>query len=351
MLCGLECLCRQLCARENRLLARKIQILSEGATPHTRGSTLAWPMAFGQEVGYPAYAGIDPKMRKSKGLLSGLPRIRGDRPRPLQLRHVCGAATPHTRGSTCEYWRGMIGQLGYPAYAGIDPRMLGRYFTSLGLPRIRGDRPPGSDLPQLSVQATPHTRGSTLCYHYAPQILRGYPAYAGIDPSVGDANMPVLRLPRIRGDRPTGNGLDMFRLGATPHTRGSTHAIRVAEKLLKGYPAYAGIDPAVVPGRQFADRLPRIRGDRPACFKRPDYSQTATPHTRGSTFCAHARTDIPRGYPAYAGIDRSVSYCSFVMFGLPRIRGDRPVLGGGHARFPPATPHTRGSTLMRSRRG
>ena len=120
MLCGLECLCRQLCARENRLLARKIQILSEGATPHTRGSTSVHIIGSSAISGYPAYAGIDRYRFRCEGGCSGLPRIRGDRPDILDGIPRQIAATPHTRGSTAKT-PAMPGlQNGYPAYAGID---------------------------------------------------------------------------------------------------------------------------------------------------------------------------------------------------------------------------------------
>ncbi len=51
--------------------------------------------------------------------------------------------------------------------------------------------------------------------------------------------------------------------GATPHTRGSTAMIELADAVDAGYPAYAGIDPMRLMDRGLGLRLPRIRGDRP----------------------------------------------------------------------------------------
>jgi len=73
-----------------------------------------------------------------------------------------------------------------------------------------------------SRTATPHTRGSTLLLQYMQRLMQGYPAYAGIDPLLCFFTGKTPGLPRIRGDRPSG-GLHLAVFGAaTPHTRGST---------------------------------------------------------------------------------------------------------------------------------
>jgi len=112
------------------------------ATPHTRGSTLAIIDNKIHNGGYPAYAGIDPRLAPSTVTDIWLPRIRGDRPHLYCLLYVCCGATPHTRGSTLLELSGDRLAIGYPAYAGIDPCPVYHRATLAGLPRIRGDRPP-----------------------------------------------------------------------------------------------------------------------------------------------------------------------------------------------------------------
>ena len=96
------------------------------------------------------------------------------------------------------------------------------------------------------------------------------------------------------------------------------------KKYKAGYPAYAGTDPN---GREYQrrhDRLPRIRGDRPLVGFLPNCVIVATPHTRGST---REMIDLAWeiiGYPAYAGIDPQSMVSRYKFLGLPRIRGDRP---------------------------
>ncbi len=71
--------------------------------------------------GYPAYAGIDPKLARCLSLRRRLPRIRGDRPAITANTALDITATPHTRGSTSGQCRSTVSGSGYPAYAGIDP--------------------------------------------------------------------------------------------------------------------------------------------------------------------------------------------------------------------------------------
>ena len=70
---------------------------------------------------------------------------------------------------------------GYPAYAGIDLLQVSTVRVTIRLPRIRGDRPSSVNLLGLIISATPHTRGSTPISKLRASPTEGYPAYAGID--------------------------------------------------------------------------------------------------------------------------------------------------------------------------
>ncbi len=50
-------------------------------------------------------------------------------------------------------------------------------------------------------------------------------------------------------------------------------------------------------------RLPRMRGDRPSPLLELPTKSWATPHARGSTFDSEAGESVSMGYPACAGID------------------------------------------------
>ena len=177
-------------------------------------------------------------------IVLGLPRIRGERPFYTLKMVKEDRATPHTRGSTPKKVTFCRGVMGYPAYAGIDPLLCASINTVLRLPRIRGDRPAHYITSFPSYKATPHTRGSTLFEHDQIRFREGYPAYAGIDPEQRDRGLDLMRLPRIRGDRPLYRRSYPVAAKATPHTRGSTSQVDPGIRGSKGYPAYAGIDPS-----------------------------------------------------------------------------------------------------------
>ena len=72
---------------------------------------------------------------------------------------------------------------------------------------------------------------------------------------------------------------------------------------MTGYPACAGIDPITLAWWVSLVGLPRMRGDRPVLAAGVIEDEPATPHARGSTLIA-AQTTLGRlGYPACVGID------------------------------------------------
>ena len=133
-----------------------------------------------------------------------------------------------------------------------------------------------------------HTGGSCSL----PRMLEDRPPAAGVE--LEDRQ----RLPRMRGDRPKSLGLSRPSSGFTPHARGSTQQL-----LLKS--------------RGFV----------------------FTPHARGSTL--KEPLDFPQllVYPACAGIDLADVVRVDDLAGLPRMRGDRPLMACPHQRDREFTPH------------
>ena len=213
---------------------------------------------------------------------------------------------------------------------------------------MRGDRPYRSNVLVLQFQATPHARGSTLKALEGAGIAGGYPACAGIDRSWTDNSTPSRRLPRMRGDRPSFTISAFCFSRATPHARGSTHFCSWRIYRDQGYPACAGIDLCIGGYDLSSSGLPRMRGDRPTNSLLRGDMKTATPHARGSTCGGPLHTVTTKGYPACAGIDRSVAVRRRPRRRLPRMRGDRPFSTSPGPSIPQATPHARGSTFSTS---
>src|SRR5665811_62521 len=167
---------------------------------------------------------------------------------------------------------------------------------------------------------------------------------AGIDLKTWEDIEEAFRLPRIRGDRPVVFIALAQEVVSPPHTRGSTSRRGRTLRRPSVSPAYAGIDLTRIEV-DFTDvGLPRIRGDRPVVFIALAQEVVSPPHTRGSTSRRGRTLRRPSVSPAYAGIDLTRIEVDFTDVGLPRIRGDRPEPPSGMYWDSPSPPHTRGST-------
>jgi len=192
------------------------------ATPHARGSTPAACSSGTSICGYPACAGIDRCRVDCAHFGRRLPRMRGDRPLLKNPTTAITRATPHARGSTSSGpWQTALGR-GYPACAGIDLSFGTPRHTWAGLPRMRGDRPRPVPAYRGRKRATPHARGSTGIRVSSAPSGKGYPACAGIDLIERRSTPWATRLPRMRGDRPKAKPPQIAAGLATPHARGST---------------------------------------------------------------------------------------------------------------------------------
>ncbi len=211
-----------------------------------------------------------------------------------------------------------------PAYAGIDPLRPRRLTLWCSLPRIRGDRPLVTVNGTEYIWPPPHTRGSTWGFWCHAICQMASPAYAGIDLSLGLKNGIILRLPRIRGDRPQTCHENNIPNPPPPHTRGSTILGKIPSYFLRASPAYAGIDLGLTITHVFLACLPRIRGDRPFYGLTSPNDSVPPPHTRGSTLVMDVQTGGEAASPAYAGIDPIGKNRLKKNTRLPRIRGDRP---------------------------
>ena len=212
--------------------------------------------------------------------------------------------------------------------------------------RMRGDRPKGRRSPLFPYGFTPHARGSThfpIAVRASPMV---YPACAGIDPVIGVVDEILERLPRMRGDRPEEAKTQIIQFWFTPHARGSTEELKMAEGNEEVYPACAGIDLKKTCSASFLTCLPRMRGDRPCSSLYIFQNARFTPHARGSTQTEDVLCATFVVYPACAGIDPPWTTSPRLCRRLPRMRGDRPSLVGALRQQLLFTPHARGSTVI-----
>ena len=148
---------------------------------------------------------------------------------------------------------------------------------------MRGDPPLSFSKPVQTTWSTPHARGSTRIVMAIYSSSQVYPACAGIHLSVWHGVVRRYCLPRMRGDPPYVGRLNEDARESTPHARGSTRRVKAHQHVEHVYPACAGIH---LLGRHSPVpllSLPRMRGDPPEHLRIHPLVTKSTPHARGST--------------------------------------------------------------------
>ncbi|MFM2406367.1 MAG: hypothetical protein RL223_4247 [Pseudomonadota bacterium] len=249
---------------------------------------------------------MDPRPRPSRSGTARLPRSRGDGPCCSVACTSVTLAAPLTRGWTPTARACAAGRPGCPAHAGMDRLEASCRPMTRRLPRSRGDGPP-----ELNM----NTYGDIGC-----------PAHAGMDPTPARRSSRPHRLPRSRGDGPVSLAFNLSPRAAAPLTRGWTRHQVLGPLTAQGCPAHAGMDPPRSSNGPLEARLPRSRGDGPDPTLADAILDRAAPLTRGWTPAAarhHARS---QGCPAHAGMDPHDRAPIPSPGGLPRSRGDGPLI-------------------------
>ena len=274
-------------------------------------------------------------------------------------------ASPRSRGWTLRQSRPGPGRAGFPALAGMDPYApaargcrsgfpalagmdhisLSRLGSPAGLPRARGDGPGPTGWSAWRRRASPRSRGWTPVPSLRVGSGDGFPALAGMDRRPAGRCRRCRRLPRARGDGPvtTRGSIDMVK--ASPRSRGWTRPQIRPGRPVRGFPALAGMDQKG--GRRPPERrgLPRARGDGPVIVPPSSRPGMASPRSRGWTRRVAPSARAAPGFPALAGMDHTYSSPPAARSGLPRARGDGPVTRSAGAGGVKASPRSRGWTL------
>ena len=192
-------------------------------SPHTRGCSRGYEKSNLPRDVFPAYAGMFRSKQSPIADSRSFPRIRGDVPsarsdmplaewfsphtRGCSLRMAIEAViplvSPHTRGCSADNNGPAITGVVFPAYAGMFLLLMPSSMGSPRFPRIRGDVPVDFAIKSGEDLFSPHTRGCSVAYHVAPDILRVFPAYAGMFLLSAAPAKNCGRFPRIRGDVPS----------------------------------------------------------------------------------------------------------------------------------------------------
>ena len=174
----------------------------------------------------------------------GFPRIRGDVPCTRAAAKFVTAV--------------------FPAYAGMFRDRCCPFAWSARFPRIRGDVPGVFNVSAKPSQFSPHTRGCSGCRLLAATEVAVFPAYAGMFLFRPIDAKKTACFPRIRGDVPLSLASGHRGSQFSPHTRGCSPHLKVFCEVLRVFPAYAGMFRCQLCCMRSISRFPRIRGDVPA---------------------------------------------------------------------------------------
>ena len=130
--------------------------------------------------------------------------------------------------------------------------------------------------------------------------------------------------PRIRGDVPYTRPRARVKPKFSPHTRGCSTFLFHRGRMLRVFPAYAGMFRRKICRKSLLRGFPRIRGDVPSALSGGFFLDWFSPHTRGCSDCGNAHRKRDGVFPAYAGMFRDRIHGAASKWRFPRIRGDVP---------------------------
>ena len=175
---------------------------------------------------------------------AGFPRERGDGPAPEAF---LAGVSPRARGWTPGDLARRPRDPGFPASAGMDPAAARSTVARQRFPRERGDGPScGAKWPPFS-SVSPRARGWTVGERLVRPLSNGFPASAGMDPRLLCTDSSPRRCPRERGDGPERSRLQGRGGSVSPRARGWTPSVLMWTPSVAGFPASAGMDPPSAP--------------------------------------------------------------------------------------------------------
>ena len=320
---------------------------SPADSPRSRGWTLVGRAAPQVGRGFPALAGMDPRRSRRSTGRPGIPRARGDGPRYVADGVLHRQDSPRSRGWTRRPRRGLGAGVGFPALAGMDPPRSARHGQPEWIPRARGDGPSIGRVCPCTVEDSPRSRGWTVDGVTQKGQIDGFPALAGMDPMTMTMMTMTTRIPRARGDGPDDDPDVGSDVEDSPRSRGWTRILSGEPRAADGFPALAGMDPVDGPPTAGPARIPRARGDGPGAPERVDAGRLDSPRSRGWTPWGSASLVLDGGFPALAGMDPALLPARRGRPRIPRARGDGPRDAPRVRSLPPDSPRSRGWTPAR----
>jgi hypothetical protein len=244
--------------------------ITDAYSPRARGWTAESVRVSLSHRVFPACAGMDRIHRSVSGAMCRIPRVRGDGPDPPRDHPEFLGYSPRARGWTETRSRFEFDSTVFPACAGMDRATRLVTASWSGIPRVRGDGPKPTRTRLHVGRYSPRARGWTGWREFAQVEVRVFPACAGMDRSHSTKCSARSGIPRVRGDGPVGS-YDRQRNGwYSPRARGWTEPQKSPPVDVAVFQRPRGLPPRRTPST-FTVHEPRTMADyqhrnRPAHF-------------------------------------------------------------------------------------
>ena len=273
----------------------------------------------------PAYAGNTKRHGKTTLRPWDHPRVCGEHPRRMGVRHVRGGSSPRMRGTLAlrPAARGVGGII--PAYAGntIHRRICKHHGRDH--PRVCGEHMSVHFYAGYWQGSSPRMRGTLSVRNDSELGPRIIPAYAGNTEKVAAVGLDGRDHPRVCGEHLELSAVVSDVLGSSPRMRGTPFG-RFRRQLLGGIiPAYAGNTRQRVIGHAILEDHPRVCGEHEMAEKTGRSDRGSSPRMRGTPDNVEGIRIFGGIIPAYAGNTSTPSE-------TPPPRRDHPRVCGEHSR-------------------
>ncbi len=304
------------------------QLASIERSPPARGWPDSGNIPVHYMVAFPARAGMARTPASSRGRIRCVPRPRGDGPLFLYDRFRWRTRSPPARG-----WPGSEDRVrdlehAFPARAGMARSRAESFFVLHRVPRPRGDGPTGTGFEIIPPSRSPPARGWPEVYKCADQMGFAFPARAGMARPARSAPRRSRCVPRPRGDGPSLRPSRRFPRSRSPPARGWPVPLLRFRQIRDAFPARAGMARRPPGGLPTARCVPRPRGDGPSAMADAEAVVARSPPARGWPDHSLRVLRLIQAFPARAGMARITLCSSSTGKRVPRPRGDGDEMPG-----------------------
>ena len=251
--------------------------------PLARGCPPVAGAGGGGDDGSPACAGMSRSDCRREHPRNRFPRLRGDVPSWMWGCLCVPPVPPLARGCPFVESVRQVSDDGSPACAGMSLHPPLAPVQRSGFPRLRGDVPQGEGHPCCRALVPPLARGCPCWCFWRVGGSGGSPACAGMSLAHLAPSPVNSGFPRLRGDVPSYESVEIVRRAVPPLARGCPPNQSPLNGPKSGSPACAGMSPGRPPRRRTARGFPRLRGDVPSKASFAASTAPVPPLARGWT--------------------------------------------------------------------